>query len=136
MSLSIIFQHIKSIVLVDKVRVVNALIGFSRLTPVSSTEDHGYVDIKEKETRWYPAYEVKGEGIFIEFIQEDIDKWVKSCPEVSERCARLQQNYDYSFIGRNHPKDITPQNGYVTYSVTHFDFSIEFRMWIQYCILK
>lgn len=101
--------HIKSIVLVDKVRVVNALIGFSRLTPVSSTEDYGYVDIKEKETRWYPAYEVKGEGIFIEFIQEDIDKWVESCPEVSERCARLQQNYDYSFIGRNHPKDITPQ---------------------------
>ena len=101
--------HIKSIVLVDKVRVVNALVGFSRLTPVSSTEDCGYVDIKEKETRWYPAYEVKGEGIFIEFIREDIDKWVESCPEVRERCARLQQNYDNSFSGRNHPKDITPQ---------------------------
>lgn len=41
--------HIKSIVLVDKVRVVNALVGFSRLTPVSSTEDCGYVDIKEKK---------------------------------------------------------------------------------------
>ncbi len=101
--------HIKSIVLIDKVRVVNALIGFSRLTPLSSTEDYGYVDIKEKETRWYPAYEVKGEGIFIEFKQEDIDKWVESCPEASERCARLQHNYDNSFIGRNHPKDITPK---------------------------
>ena len=53
------------------------MVGFSRLTPVSSTEDYGYVDIKEKETRWYPAYEVKGEGIFIEFIQEDIDKWLR-----------------------------------------------------------
>ena len=34
---------------------------------------------------------------------------VESCPEVRERCARLQQNYDNSFSGRNHPKDITPQ---------------------------
>lgn len=101
--------HVKSIALIDKVRVVNALIGFSRITPVSSKDDYGYVDVKEKETCWYPAYEVKGEGIFIEFEQADIDRWIINSPEVVERCMKLQQNYDVSFIGKNHPKSITPK---------------------------
>lgn len=59
--------HIKAISLVDKVRVVNALIGFSRIQPAMTSNDVGFVDVKEPDTRWYPAYEVRGEGIFIEF---------------------------------------------------------------------
>lgn len=59
--------HVKSVSLIEKVRVVNALIGFSRLNPIMNKEDKGFVSIKEPRTRWYPAYEVRGEGIFIEF---------------------------------------------------------------------
>ncbi len=66
--------HIKSIALIDKVRVVNALIGFSRLNPVLDRNDPGFVSVKRPEIRWYPAYQVRGEGIFIEFSQEDINK--------------------------------------------------------------
>ena len=100
---------IKSIALVDKVRVVNALIGFSRINPVINREDNGFVCIKRTETNWYPAYEVRGEGIFIEFDQEAIDSWISLNPEVQERADRLSRNYANSFIGQNHPRNITPK---------------------------
>ena len=51
--------HIKSISLIEKVRVVKALIGFSRIIPVISKTDEGFVHVKEPETRWYPAHEVR-----------------------------------------------------------------------------
>lgn len=99
--------HIKAISLINKVRVVNALIGFSRIQPAVSCNDVGFVDIKEHQTRWYPAYEVRGEGIFIEFKQEDIDSWIKSNPAVIDRVNRINNNYALSFIGQNHPRKIT-----------------------------
>ena len=101
--------HIKGITLVDKVRVVHALTGFSRLQPVISKDDRGYVDVKKPETNWYPAYEVRGEGIFIEFKHEEIEKWIAENPVVSERAKRLNENYSNSFLGKNHPRSITPK---------------------------
>lgn len=101
--------HIKAISLIDKVRVVNALIGFSRIQPAMTNTDQGFVEAKEPSTRWYPAYEVRGEGIFIEFNQDDIDAWIASNPSVTERAALLNTNYAVSFIGKNHPRTITPK---------------------------
>lgn len=101
--------HIKSISLIDKVRVVNALIGYSRINPVVSKDDEGFVHIKDTETRWYPAYEVRGEGIFIELDQSDIKDWVRNNPLVSERTEHINNSYTSSFIGQNHPRNITPQ---------------------------
>lgn len=101
--------HVKSISLVDKVRVVNALTGFSRINPAMNKDDVGFVSIKRPETRWYPAYEVRGEGIFIEFDQDDINEWINKYPEVSKRAAKLNENYANSFIGKNHPRQISPK---------------------------
>jgi hypothetical protein len=101
--------HIKGISLIDKVRVVNALTGFSRLVPVISKDDKGYVDVKKPETNWYPAYEVRGEGIFIEFKHNEIEEWINKNPEISERANRLNENYANSFLGKNHPRIITPK---------------------------
>lgn len=101
--------YIKSISLIDKVRVVNAFIGFSRINPVMNKNDAGFVHIKETATRWYPAYEVRGEGIFIEFEQNDIDEWILNNPSVVERAKRISDNYAVSFIGQSHPRIITPK---------------------------
>lgn len=101
--------HIKSISLVNKVRVVYALTGFSRLTPAINKKDPGFVSVKCPETRWYPAYEVRGEGIFIEFEQNAIDDWISKNPSVLERTNCLNHNYNRSFIGQNHPRTITPK---------------------------
>jgi hypothetical protein len=101
--------HIKSVSLIDKVRDVNALIGFSRINPVMSKTDEGFVHIKEVDTHWYPAYEVRGEGIFIEFDQSEIDKWISDNPVVAERAEHINDNYALSFIAQNHPRAITPK---------------------------
>lgn len=99
--------HIKSISLIDKVRVVTALTGFSRIKPAMNENDMGFVSVKKPETRWYPAYEVRGEGIFIELSEPDIDTWIKENPEVVERATKICGNYTGSFIGKNHPRNIT-----------------------------
>jgi hypothetical protein len=104
-----LLPHVKSVSLIDKVRVVNALIGFSRLNPVTGIEDAGFVHIKEPGTRWFPAYEVRGEGIFIEFEQNDIDDWIMNNPIVIERAKLINNNYAVSFIGQNYPRIITPK---------------------------
>jgi hypothetical protein len=101
--------HIKSISLVDKVRVVNALIGFSRLNPVMGKDDPGFVHIKESKTRWYPAYEVRGEGIFIEFETSDIAQWIAENQQITQRVNQISHNYSKSFIGKSHPRNITPK---------------------------
>lgn len=101
--------HIKAVSLIDKVRVVNALIGFSRINPVSGKDDDGFVHVKEPETHWYPAYEVRGEGIFIEFEQSDIDAWIAANPLVVERTKKINDNYANSFFTLNHPRTITPK---------------------------
>ena len=101
--------HVKSISLIDRVRVVNALIGFSRLNPVIRKDDPGFNHVKESETRWYPAYEVRGEGVFIEFEQDDIDKWIASNPSVSARAERINISYRQSFIGQSYLREITPK---------------------------
>lgn len=101
--------HIKAVSLIDKVRVVNALIGFSRIQPAMNTVDNGFVSIKERNTNWLPAYEVRGEGIFIEFDQDEIDKWIESNPEILERAQRLNDNYAISYAGKNHSRTLTPK---------------------------
>ena len=101
--------HIKAISLIDKVRVVNALIGFSRIQPAMNATDNGFVNVKAPETNWYPAYEVRGEGIFIEFKNAEIDAWIRNNPKVLERSRLINANYATSFIGQNHPRTITPK---------------------------
>ncbi len=101
--------HIKAISLIDKVRVVNALIGFSRIQPAMNATDNGFVNVKAPETNWYPAYEVRGEGIFIEFKNAEIDAWIRNNPQVTERVGLINTNYATSFIGQNHPRTITPK---------------------------
>lgn len=102
-------DHIKSISLIDKVRVVKALTGFSRITPVASMDEEGFVNIKEEQTNFYPANEVRGEGIFLEINAGDIKEWIKKNPKVVERANQLNENYNKSYFGKNNQRNITPK---------------------------
>lgn len=102
---------IRSISLIHKVREVQALVGFSRLKPVDTNiglnSSEYVVPVKQQDTNWYPAYEVRGEGIFIEFDENAISEWQKSNPEVQHRVDVLNENYRKSFIGQSRPRKIT-----------------------------
>ena len=86
--------YVKKVVLVKKLREVRALIGFSRLKPVSADkmDSSEFVCIKDVNTNWYPGYEVKGEGIFIEFDQKALNDWSKTDFAV-HRHEVLMDNY-------------------------------------------
>lgn len=102
---------IKSISLIHKVREVQALIGFSRLEPIdkdaSSEGKIKEVPIKENNTRWYPGYDVRGEGIFIELDENAIDDWRTSNDRIQRRVDQLNENYMNSYYGAQRPREIT-----------------------------
>jgi hypothetical protein len=103
---------VKKIVLVHKIREVRALIGFSRIHPPNTHDlvgpQRGLVSIKEAQTKWYPAYEVRGEGIFIDFDNEDIERWSRH-PGVIKRLEILKSNYSESYSGKAYSRNITPK---------------------------
>lgn len=97
-------KEVSKITLVKKLREVRALVGFSRLDPsdqnaMSGFEDEDssdirFVSIKEKGMDWYPAYETRGEGIFIEINEECIVKWINKNPEIESRIGILDKRYN------------------------------------------
>jgi hypothetical protein len=103
--------YVKKVSLIHKIREVQALIGFSRLQPLelsAQVQDmEGFVSIKLPDTRWYPGYEVRGEGIFIEFNQEAIKRWIVSSEELEDRVRLVNENYKNSFIGQNGTRIVT-----------------------------
>ena len=96
--------------LIHKIREVQALIGFSRLKPVDSDtkpDSKQMVSIKEPNTDWYPAYQVRGEGIFVEFDRDMIERWRKRNPVMQERAELISENWKKSFFGSQRPRNIT-----------------------------
>ena len=96
-------SFLEKVVLVEKLREVRALVGFTRINPPensimgesdSNLGKSKLVNVKEKETRWYPAYETRGEGIFIELKEEVIQEWIINNPKISERISKLNYRYN------------------------------------------
>jgi len=101
---------IQNVSLVHKIKEVQALLGFTRLKPYEVSEDtteNSYISIKEANTKWYPAYEVRGEGIFIEFNDSMIKAWLNESPEVIKRVSDLNDNYRSSYYGEQRPREIS-----------------------------
>lgn len=102
---------VKKISLIHKIREVQALIGFTRIKPAErsefTSEQPNVISVKEEGTNWYPAYQVRGEGIFIEFDQNAINLWRTNNPDIQHRIDTLNENYRKSFIGSNNPRTIS-----------------------------
>ncbi len=73
---------IEQVVLVERLREVRAMIGFTRLDAVGELTDPDLavqVDpapLSRTSPTWVPANEVRGEGIFIRFAQPQIEQWL------------------------------------------------------------
>lgn len=100
---------VKSIALINKVKEVCALIGYSRIQPthgMSKKDDERFVSIKEDNSDFYPAVASKGEGIFIEFDKKTLDEFFNSNGVFIERSRTLEEKYNSSLYGQNNPKKI------------------------------
>ncbi|WP_236022903.1 DUF1998 domain-containing protein, partial [Dictyobacter formicarum] len=75
-------QVIQQVVLVERLREVMALTGFTRIESLSDfaeeeelPKDH-IMQLSRRSPEWLPATEVRGEGIFIQFREEAIQEWL------------------------------------------------------------
>ncbi len=80
------FAHLlERVVLVERLREVNALVGFTRLASLGDLVEEGdeasakkrtFVELSRKAPTWVPAFEVHGEGVFLQFREEAIADWL------------------------------------------------------------
>lgn len=109
--------HLKRVALIDKIGVVRALLGYSRIHPATSrTKEQGFVSIKERETDFYPAFQVFGEGIFIEIDEAAIRNWLNSGrgKKVIQRVEDWKQtlkdgNQNNQYFNTGRIEEITPK---------------------------
>lgn len=113
---SLFSKYIKSVVLVDRLREVRALVGFTRLESVDPTlapqDQPTVVSLSSDKTPWIPAVEVRGEGLFIRFNEEALEEW-ESRPEVIIRENKLREAHERWRQSRNLPSDGFPGARYV-----------------------
>jgi hypothetical protein len=73
---------IQRVVMVERIREVRALIGFTRIESPGDPDDVGGIPkdkrapLSRKSPIWVPAAEVRGEGIFLQFREDALAKWI------------------------------------------------------------
>jgi len=94
-------QLIDSVILVDRLREVRAVLGFKRYRPDADRIDAVVRD--GSEASWLPAYEGFGEGVFLRFRTGTVDAWAAQ-PGAAARSELLAEKARASrFALRLHP---------------------------------
>ena len=79
----------------DRLVVTLTLEGFSRLHPYTGGANEKIAPLSQETKEWLPAVELNGEGIFIKFNDDAIDKW---CQKNSARYAEMKKAHHSSFL--------------------------------------
>jgi hypothetical protein len=78
---------IEKVVLAERLREVRALTGFTRIeSPGDYTEIGDFppeqrVPLGRKPPKWVPTSEIRGEGVFLQFSEDAIERWLKTTRE-------------------------------------------------------
>lgn len=113
-------KQIASVLLLERLREVNALLGFTR---VEAPEETGNPDEKALRANlckdppdWVPATQVHGEGIFIRFDEEALQSW-EALPAVQERYRKLLAGHR----GWRNARKLEPDEGFpgIRYAMLH-----------------
>lgn len=111
---------INSVLLLKRLREVNALIGFTRVEAPEETanpdERPPMASMGKGRPEWVPATEVHGEGIFLRFDEEAVRAW-ESRVAVKARDARLMAGHR----GWRNARRLDPNKGYpgIRYAMLH-----------------
>jgi hypothetical protein len=98
-------RFIKLITVVDKLTVIEALKGFTRLKPWNG-EDGELAPLSSRPKDWLPAVELSGEGIFIQFSDKAIDNWKNA---IKDRYAKMGKQLSESFLKKTHENRFSPE---------------------------
>lgn len=111
---------IANVLLLERLREVNALLGYTRVEAVEDTDtaDEGpeRAPLSNGSPDWVPVVEVHGEGIFIQFEETAVSKWVNAAP-VKERNDKLLVGHR----GWRNARQLNPDRGYpgIRYAMLH-----------------
>lgn len=67
---------IESVVLIERLREVQALAGFTRLEPAGDDSTAKLVPLRRGPAEWVPAAEVRGEGLFLRLSEAKVSDWL------------------------------------------------------------
>lgn len=85
-------------VLIDKLREVRALVGFTRVESAGDGDDYSdlsadrCVRLRRDPPAWVPGTEVRGEGIFLQFSEKRINEWLTK-PDVQTLERQFLQSH-------------------------------------------
>ncbi|WP_406694809.1 DISARM system helicase DrmA [Singulisphaera sp. Ch08] len=88
-------QDLERVLIVHRLREVTALVGYTRFDYISPDID-GEFDLNLKPAKlginanWIPAIENKGEGLFLQFNKEAVDRW-KEREDVKNQAKKLER---------------------------------------------
>jgi len=111
---------IAGVLLLERLREVNALIGYTRVEAPEETADPDerppMAALSRTRPDWIPACEVNGEGIFIRFDEEAVRSW-EDTPSVKRRSEKLEAGHR----GWRSARGLNPDEGYpgIRYTMIH-----------------
>lgn len=120
------FQNdlIKSIFKMDKIKITSVQTSYTRQEPISSSlilqDEDAEKTTKEsivkkftstfgKTTKYLPAIESFGEGIFFEFDNEVLNKWIENNPKIKDRIEILIGNQNHFESNFNEDFELNPK---------------------------
>lgn len=110
---------IQKTVLVEKMREVKALIGFTRIESPGEFADAHEIPAEQRAPLsrqapvWVPATEVRGEGIFLEFNMDAIHEWADKAPLRARELQFLEAHRSWRKARGLPPDAHFPGIGYV-----------------------
>lgn len=117
---------LQDVIRVVRLRELRALTGFTRIVPPPSAEDTGEArrcDVfRTPDPKWYPAVEVRGEGIFVSLNPEKLAVW-EVRPEVEERRTRIWNawcaEYEERYGEDAHPEQPLTSRFLLVHALSH-----------------
>jgi hypothetical protein len=113
-------QHIRRVLLLERLREVNALLGFTRVeAPEESSnpnERPQMAGLARRKPDWVPANQVHGEGIFIQFDEAALRAW-----ETQAGVELVDRMLEAGHRGWRNSRHLNPNEGYpgIRYAMLH-----------------
>lgn len=113
-------KQIARVLLLERLREVNALLGFTRVEAPEQSSDPNerpqMADLSRGKSDWVPVSQVHGEGIFIQFDEKALEVWAK-LPAVKQVDQMLLGGHR----GWRSARKLDPDQGYpgIRYAMLH-----------------